>query len=109
MTTQAERLPERWLAEVETCGSSLILTEINREEAAREHLLMGVRLSEGLDLANYRMRWGTEPSPARIAALEMAGLITHANNRLAATPRGQLVLNSIIRALDESREAAVAG
>jgi putative oxygen-independent coproporphyrinogen III oxidase len=108
LATQAERLPERWLTEVEARGTSLVLTEINREEAAREHLLMGVRLNEGLDLADYRTRWGTEPSPARVAALQEAGLVTRAHNRLAATPRGRLVLNSLIRELDDSCQTALA-
>ena len=38
-------------------------------EAAREHLLMNLRLAEGLDLDAYRARWGTAPDAAQIAAL----------------------------------------
>jgi putative oxygen-independent coproporphyrinogen III oxidase len=107
--TTAERLPEKWLAEVESKGTSLLFTEINREEAAREHLLMGVRLSEGLDLSTYRARWGTEPSPARIAKLQAAGLVAFNSSNLSATPRGRLVLNGIIRELADSFEPQAAG
>jgi oxygen-independent coproporphyrinogen-3 oxidase len=109
LATQTERLPERWLAEVETECSSLVLTDISLEEGAREHLLMGVRLSEGLDLADYGARWGTLPSPSRIAALEEAGLVTLGHNRLTATPRGRLVLNSVIRELADFSQTALAG
>ncbi|HXJ00796.1 MAG TPA: radical SAM family heme chaperone HemW [Micropepsaceae bacterium] len=104
LATQAERLPERWLTDVENNGTSLVLTDITTEEAAREHLLMAVRLSDGLDLNAYRSRWGIAPAPSRIAVLEGAGLVTLANDRLAATPRGRLVLNGIIRELADSVE-----
>ena len=108
LATQSERLPERWLTAVETTGSSIVLDEISREEAAREHLLMGVRLSEGLNMADYRRRWGTQPPAGRMAALEQAGLVTLSPDRLAATPRGRLVLNSLIRELAEPFETAPA-
>ena len=104
LASQAERLPERWLTEVEGKGSSLTLTEISPADAAREHLLMNLRLSEGLDLAAYRARWGTAPSERRIAALREAGLLTLDDNRLAATARGRLVLNTIIAQLADLTE-----
>ena len=99
VATQAERLPERWFAEAETRGNSLALTEIATEDAAREHLLMGMRLSEGIDLPAYRARWGSVPDAARITALAEDGLVTLNGNRLAATPHGRLVLNSLIAEL----------
>jgi coproporphyrinogen III oxidase-like Fe-S oxidoreductase len=99
MASQAERLPERWLAEVERKGSSLSLTEISPAEAAKEHLLMALRLSEGIDLAEFRSRWGIAPYPSRITALCDSGLISFSNNRLAATKTGRLLLNRIITEL----------
>jgi oxygen-independent coproporphyrinogen-3 oxidase len=70
---------------------------------------MGVRLSEGLDLADCRTRWGMVLSPSRIAALEQAGLVRLGHDRLVATPPGRLVLNSLIRELADSCEAEFAG
>jgi oxygen-independent coproporphyrinogen-3 oxidase len=99
LATQAERLPEKWLTSVEDAGTSLAVTQISDEEAAREHLLMAMRLTEGLDLEHYRARWGTEPSRGVITALEDQGLVALQGNRLAATAAGKLVLNSIIREL----------
>jgi putative oxygen-independent coproporphyrinogen III oxidase len=104
LATQAERLPERWLTEVDQKGTSLMLTEVARVDAAREHLLMNLRLSEGLDLAAYRTRWDTAPSQRRVAALREAGLLSLDDNRLAATRRGRLVLNTIIAQLAELPE-----
>jgi oxygen-independent coproporphyrinogen-3 oxidase len=109
LATQAERLPERWLVAVEASGSSLALTEIPRAEGAEEHLLMHVRLTEGVDLSAYRARWGRAPSRIRIARLRELGLVTLEGDRLAATPRGRLVLNSIIAELAELPEETALG
>ena len=109
LATQAERLPERWLTDVEAKGRSLVVTSIPRDEAAREHLLMGFRLTEGLDLTNYEARWGTLPARSRMDALEKAGLVMLGQGRITATPHGRLVLNSVIRELAGSEETAPAG
>jgi len=98
--TSTERLPERWREQVSRDGHGLIeKSEISDADAAREHLLMNLRLAEGLDLAAYRARWGTAPDNAHMAPLAEEGLITLNDDRLSATPRGRLVLNSVIAAL----------
>jgi oxygen-independent coproporphyrinogen-3 oxidase len=98
--TSTERLPERWREKVLRNGHGLIeKSEISDADAAREHLLMNLRLAEGLDLAVYRARWGTAPDNARITPLAEEGLVTVNSDRLIATPRGRLVLNSVIAAL----------
>jgi oxygen-independent coproporphyrinogen-3 oxidase len=98
--TSTERLPERWREQVLRDGHGLIeKSEVTDADAAREHLLMNLRLVEGLDLAAYRARWDTVPDESRIAPLAEEGLVTLNDNRLTATPRGRLVLNSVIAAL----------
>jgi len=98
--TSTERLPERWRERVARHGHGMIETsEIATADAAREHLLMNLRLAEGLDLENYRARWNTAPDEARVAALVEHGLLRVNGERLIATPRGRLVLNSVIAAL----------
>jgi oxygen-independent coproporphyrinogen-3 oxidase len=100
IATQTERLPERWRENVARAGHGLIeQSEIAPEDAAREHLLMNLRLAEGLDLAAYRARWGTAPDAARTASLAEHGLLTLDGDRLTATPRGRLLLNSVIAEL----------
>jgi putative oxygen-independent coproporphyrinogen III oxidase len=98
MAIEAERLPEKWLAAVEEGGNSLACTDIS-SDAARENLLMGLRLAEGIGLAAYRERWNVAPSPLRIADLSDAGLIIVDDGRLRATARGRLVLNAVIAQL----------
>ena len=97
--TEAERLPERWLRKVESEGSSLATEEIVPADAAREHLLMALRLREGLDIAAYERQWGGALSQERITALTENGLIGCENGRLRTTPQGRLVLNSVVAEL----------
>jgi oxygen-independent coproporphyrinogen-3 oxidase len=104
LATQAERMPERWLVSVEEKGSSLVLTEVPPFEAAEENLLMHVRLTEGVNLSAYRARWGRAPAQDSITKLCELGLVTLEGDRLAATPRGRLVLNSIIAELADLPE-----
>jgi oxygen-independent coproporphyrinogen-3 oxidase len=100
IATVGERLPERWRERVARNGHGFMeISEIDARTGAREHLLMNLRLSEGLELAIYRARWGSTPSPERIAALAADGLVKLESGRLSATPRGRLVLNRLIEEL----------
>ncbi len=100
MATVCEKLPERWREKVLRDGHGFSeMNEIAPADAAREHLLMNMRLREGLDLNAYRARWGRAPDPTRIAELVAQGLLKNESGRLCATPRGMLVLNSVIAEL----------
>jgi len=100
MATAAIRLPERWRETVLQDGRAFSdFVEVPDEDAAREHLLMNLRLAEGLDLAAYEARWKTRPDAARIAALADQGMLALDGVVLRATPRGRLVLNAVIAAL----------
>jgi oxygen-independent coproporphyrinogen-3 oxidase len=97
VATVTEKLPERWRENVSRIGHGIIEeSKVAHDEAAREHLLMNLRLSEGLDLAAYRARWNTEPNAQRIAELSKDGFLRVENDRLFATPKGRLVLNRLI-------------
>ena len=90
------KLPEAWLAQVETSGHGIESEEaLSAQETAEEYLLMGLRLSEGIDLARLAAIGGTVDAK-RIDALAEEGLIARDGKRLAATPQGRLVLNSLI-------------
>ena len=100
VATACEKLPERWRERVAREGHGIVETAvIAPEEAAREHLLMNLRLSEGVDLDAYRARWNLAPDEAQIAALVAAGFLVREGARIAATPRGRLVLNAVIAEL----------
>jgi oxygen-independent coproporphyrinogen-3 oxidase len=100
MATAAIRLPERWRDTVAKTGHGFAeMTLVSDDEAAREHLLMNLRLAEGLDLAAYEQRWKTKLDAAKITALVEQGFLSDANNRLTATPAGRLLLNRVIEEL----------
>jgi len=100
LATAAIRLPERWRDAVGRHGHGLAeQNAIADADAAREHLLMNMRLAEGLDLAAYEARWGVRPGPGKIAALVAQGLLALNGDTLTATPRGRLLLNAVIAEL----------
>ena len=100
IATSTIRLPERWREAVKK-GNEMFadFTPIADRDAAREHLLMNLRLREGIDLAAYQQRWGTRPAPAKIAPLIEQGMLRLDGDNLSATPQGRLVLNAVIAAL----------
>ena len=98
--TAATKLPERWRDQVAKSGHGFAeRTPVSNDEAAREHLLMNLRLAEGLDLTAYEKRWVTSLDAAKIAALVEQGFLTQKDGRLTATPNGRLLLNRVIEAL----------
>jgi oxygen-independent coproporphyrinogen-3 oxidase len=98
--TAAIKLPERWRDAVAKRGHGFAeLTPVSNMEAAREHLLMNLRLAEGIDLAAYEKRWGAKLDAAKIAALAEQGFVVRQDERLTATPNGRLLLNRVIEEL----------
>ena len=100
MATQNEKLPERWLSQVRLQGHGIVgCTVLSEQEAAAEVLLMGLRLSEGVELASLAARFHWHADPERLAALADAGFVQVQDGRLKVTPPGRLVLNRLISEL----------
>ena len=96
--TATEKRPEVWLMRVEASGHGLVTDDaLTREEACDEFLLMGLRLSEGIDLARYTALAGRVLDPQRIAALREHGLIEMTPaGRLRVTLPGFPVLDAVV-------------
>lgn len=93
----ALKSPEGWLAEVEAHGRGFASDEaLSAEETADEYLLMGLRLSEGIDLARLAAIDGRALDEERLRAFANKGLIERKGAWLAATPKGRIVLNRLI-------------
>ncbi len=94
----AIKSPEAWLAEVEASGHGFASEEsLSAAESADEYLLMGLRLSEGIDLARLAAIGGSALDEARIERAGRAKACSRGKaRRLAATPKGRLVLNRLI-------------
>lgn len=74
----------------------------SRSDRAAEALIAGLRLTDGIDLAALRARFGTaftEPERGTLADLAAAGLLESDGERLRLTRRGRLVSNEVLARL----------
>lgn len=124
--TSTERQPEAWVARVEAAGDGLVADEaLGAAEVADELLLMGLRLSNGLDLARLARLAGVSIDAGVRGALARDGLIEAgatppedgfdeirsclgpglppdtvvAGGSIRVTPKGRIVLNEVVLAL----------
>jgi putative oxygen-independent coproporphyrinogen III oxidase len=99
--TATEKYPETWRKLVQTRGHGLIQDETTNPAAqAREMLLMGLRIDEGIDLTRYEMLAGRPMSQDKITAMADMGFVQmRGNSRLAATQSGRRLLNAVIAEL----------
>ena len=101
LATLRHKKPENWLGAVARNGHGASEeTALTPPERAREALLMGLRLREGVDLAQIATRTGTEigdliaiPAAKQLASL---GLVAHEGTRLIVTDAGMLLLDRIL-------------
>lgn len=101
--TRQRRAPEGWLAAVETTGTGLEETApIDREVQIEEMLMMGLRLTEGVDRRRLERVAGQqiEAMFARtLPPLIEGGFLVSDPKRLAATDAGRQRLNAVLAAL----------
>jgi len=98
VVTITERAPETWLNFVEARSHGVVDGEVlRRSEEADELLLMGLRLSEGIEVERYERLAGRPLDPARLSVLQQEGLVaTVGNSRLRATASGMAVLDAVV-------------
>jgi putative oxygen-independent coproporphyrinogen III oxidase len=96
--TATEKRPESWLMRVEANGHGVVTDDVlNAEERADEFLLMGLRLTEGIDPKRYAALSGRSLDEHRIAMLMEEGAITvDADGRLRVTQAGFPVLDAVV-------------
>lgn len=99
---ESERFPERWAGRIASAGAAYSKFEISACEAAREQVLTNLRIEEGLDIDDLAERWAMTISADRLKRLAKLDLITVTEERIAATAKGRLVLNQVIRELSDS-------
>lgn len=98
-----ERDIAKYVDLVEHQGSPVVEhTDLNEENARSESIFLGLRLMQGLDLQNYRTRFGTDlrdEYEAELARLSDAGLIEIDDGLMRLTKRGALLSNEVFAAL----------
>ena len=91
--TRAAAKPADYIARVAQTGLSFAEREgLDPREAAQERLLSGLRITQGVPLADVA---ALEIAPGRIADLVALGLLADDPQRLRATPAGRLVLDRL--------------
>ncbi len=102
--SETERNPERWRARVLEQGHGrTALTRLTLDQQFDEALLMGLRLTEGLDLARLHRCFGLRPAERTIAGLERLGMIERpVEQRIKAIGDGRFVLNALVAELSAS-------
>ena len=98
--TETPRAPGAWLDGVSReTREGWDLSPLPAAEHATEFLLMGLRLTEGVDLDRYDAI-SPRPLDAQVlAGLAGDGMIELDNRRLRTTSQGRLLLNAVLRAL----------
>ena len=94
----AERHPETWLSAVENNGHGLVEDDyLSAEEQGDEFLLMGLRLSEGIEPAEFQAMSGRGLDPRRVASLIAEGMVEYTpRGRLRVSAEGFPVLDAVI-------------
>ncbi len=91
--TQRHRKPENWLAALERNGHGVSEeTVLSGEEQATEALLMGLRLSEGVEIEAVESRLDI----GAVERLQGHGLLARKGGRLVVRPAGRLLLDAIL-------------
>ena len=104
LATRQHRAPEIWLEEVERRGHATTERRaLPPAEQAQEALMMGLRLTRGIDAARFRAATGTKLDdaldPKGLAAMIEGGFAVRDANGLRATPAGLLRLDSVLAEL----------
>ena len=96
--TVRHRKPENFLSGLRRNGHGLIEEEIlSAGEAADEALVMGLRLSEGIDPLALEQRFGTKLVDSEaVDRLVETGHLEYDGRRLRTTPAGRLLLDRVL-------------
>jgi len=104
--TARHKKPENWLNAVARNGHGLQIEDrLHPADRAREALVMGLRLSEGIDLGDIAQRCQVRRealvNERQAQLLEQHGLLRSEGDHLTVTPAGMLLLDRILGELVE--------
>ncbi|WP_338424806.1 radical SAM family heme chaperone HemW [Sphingopyxis kveilinensis] len=106
--TERHKKPENFIAAVDRNGHGLkVESDLPAHERATEAMLMGLRLTEGVDLARIEARSGLSRAAfvdaGAVARLAGQGLMAADGDRLRVTDAGILLLDSILSEVVKTR------
>jgi coproporphyrinogen III oxidase-like Fe-S oxidoreductase len=99
-----KRSPETWLKFTERRGDGTDESQsLDTDECGSEMLMMGMRLSEGVDAARFKEVTGKKIEDfigqRTLVLLIDDGLIDYTPERIVATQKGRRVLNSVLKVM----------
>jgi len=97
--TETWRQPDRWLDKSLKGSGDRHVYPLSGQDQADEFVMMGLRVTEGIDRRRYVAMAGRDLCSDTLDHLEDIGMILQENSRIRATENGRLVLNSVIKAL----------
>lgn len=96
---EAWKAPGKWIEAAEAESGDEVFAPIAPQDQVGEHLMMGLRVLEGLELNALRaLDPNVAPAPV-IDQLKGYGLVWQDDFRLGVTTEGRMVLNSVVREL----------
>jgi oxygen-independent coproporphyrinogen-3 oxidase len=104
VATVRHRKPENWLAAIDAQGDGITeARSLGRREQAAEAMLMGLRLAEGVDLAERSTRLGIPQADLydgrKLAFYETQGLAWQSGTRIGVTEAGMPLLDALLAEL----------
>ncbi len=97
--TETKLSPAAWLKAVDAGSGEVMRSALSSQDQANEYLMLGLRVTEGLDVDRFNTLSEQSLSEDKINDLGEIGMVYQKDGRLIATKDGRAVLNSVIREL----------
>ena len=104
VATVRHKKPENWLEAIAESGNGIVEhRQLGISEQASEAMLMGLRLTEGIDLAALSTRFGLTPDALcnsdKLSFYQGQGLTWRRGSRIGVTERGMPLLDGLLSEL----------
>ena len=102
LATVGKHDPREWLSAVKNSENYETTTPISSVDQAKEYMVMGLRISEGISLSRVKEICDHKINENNIGYLTDLGLVTVDDDRLSVNSSGRIVLNQIINKLSDT-------
>ena len=102
LATLGKHDPREWLSAVKNSKNYETIAPISSIDQAKEYLVMGLRISEGISLSRVKKICDHKINENNIGYLTDLGLVTVDDDRLSVNSSGRIVLNQIINKLSDT-------
>ncbi|MDU8927983.1 radical SAM family heme chaperone HemW [Alisedimentitalea sp. MJ-SS2] len=97
--TETALSPNEWLNAADAGNGEALRRALSGAEQAEEYLMMGLRITQGIDLKRFSISSGRVLDAEKLSHLAEIGMVDITPNNLRVTPSGRMVLNAVIKEL----------